>query len=60
MENLERTGDRVAVVRCRDCKHCRPLSITSGFYCGALDMDFYDPHYDSAVWYCADGERRAE
>ena len=58
MKNVEITGDRINVVRCKDCRFCKPLSITPGFYCERTDMDFCAPHYDNAAWYCADGERR--
>lgn len=47
-----------AVVRCRECRHCRLLNDGVSFECKELEMDFYAPQYDAATYYCADGERR--
>lgn len=58
MTNVEYTSDRVAVVHCRDCRYCRPLKTTPGFFCERLEKNLYAPHYKDSAWYCADGKRR--
>ena len=53
-----KTSDRVDIVRCKDCEHCRVLNDGASFECAEWEMDFYAPRYDAATYYCADGKRR--
>ena len=47
--------DMVEVVRCKDCRHYRPIGRATGI-CAINDIE----HRLFADWYCADGERRSE
>lgn len=51
MQNIERTSDMVAVVRCRDCKYWKDQSGTPKWLpCVEIQT--------SGMWFCADGKRR--
>lgn len=59
MQNVEHTGDRVAVVRCKDCKNWDydwlPLSSADGsHFCPQIDL------VTKPDFYCSDGERKGE
>lgn len=43
------------VVRCKDCRHYRPLGRATGI-CAINDIE----HRLFADWFCADGERSGE
>lgn len=47
------TVDAVPVVRCKDCKHYRPITETRGI-CYHVETN-QTMHMD---WFCADGERK--
>ena len=52
MTNVEYTSDRVAVVRCKDCKY----SINNAKH---IDLAC-ECSYDDPDFYCANGERRED
>lgn len=66
VENIERTSDMVAVVRCAHCKYCYDISSDpmipydgdSEWYCERFDRDTSAYEIDPYRFYCADGERR--
>lgn len=71
MQNIERTSDMVAVVRCKDCKH-RPTDTRgtdgdmTGFaiefpdeQCPCQCEDGWYNWYPDDDWFCGNGKRRA-
>lgn len=69
MQNIERTSDMVAVVRCKYCKH-RPKDYRTDFEqiglliefpddkCPCQCEDFWYNWYPDDNWFCGNGERR--
>ena len=62
MQNVEHTGDMVAVVRCRDCKYGYPETNGNGedmvMCTNAGNPIGFENWFMPSDWYCADGERR--
>jgi len=59
------TIDAVPVVRCKDCKHGKPMVYTHAerpcicIICSHLGSGFYERVF-KPMWFCADGEKVSE
>ncbi len=57
------SADVVEVVRCKDCKHRRKITLANGtvyWECELDSADSYDQsrHAEDDDWFCADGEAK--
>lgn len=64
MQNVEHTGDMVAVVRCKDCKHGEPDTNGLGedmVMCQNQQNPIgFEYWLMSPDWFCPNGERRED
>lgn len=64
MNNVQKTSEMVAVVRCKDCKYGEPETNASGYdmtMCTNTNNPLgFDGWLMPPDWYCADGKRKGE